>query len=229
VGVDWGLYDVARNDKGALQGRVSNLPDWPRWLLLALGVYAAALWLAGRGAAAWLAPLAALAAGCLAQQAQQLGLVSRGPLEWLWGIALLSLNSLVLIQAALLAGCSRGWRSRGRRWFDARAGIPLLIGGFAGAVVMLGLVVDARYRGFPWYALLFPAVFFLLRTPSIRSREGLLLAGVLAAGIPPQLWQEGLGNGQALAWALTCALLSAALLRGARRTPSAPAWLWSPS
>lgn len=229
VGGHWGLYDAERNDKGALRGPVSNLPDWPRWLLLALCVYAAALWLAGRGAVAWLAPLAALAAGCLAHQAQQLGLVSRGPLEWLWGIVLMGLNLLVLIQAALLAGCSGGWRSRGRRWFNARAGILLLISGFAGAVVMLGLVLDARYRGFPWHALLFPAVFFLLRTPPIPSREGLLLAGALAAGIAPQLWQEGLGNGQALAWALTCALLGAALLRGARRAHDGPAWLWSPS
>jgi hypothetical protein len=62
---------------------------------------------------------------------------------------------------------------------------------------------------------LFPAVVFLLHPRPVRHREGLLLAGVLTLGIPLQLWQEGLDNGQALAWALTCAALAMALARSA--------------
>ena len=207
VGGYWGFYDADRHDKGVLSGPVSNLPDWPLWLLLSLSLYGGAVLLAGPGARLWLPPLAALGAGCLAWQAQQLAVVSRSPAEWLWGAALMLLNLLVLAQAALLARGTNRWRGPGAAL--------LLASGFAGAVLMLGLVVDARYRGFPWYALVFPALFFLLHPRPVSPREGLLLAGVLALGIPLQLWQEGLANGQALAWALTCALLAAALARAA--------------
>lgn len=210
VGGYWGLFDADRADKGVLSGPVSNLPDWPVWLALALALYGAALLLAGPGTRLWLPPLAALGAGCVAFQAQQLAVISRSPAEWLWGSTLICLNLLVLAQAALSATARR----RTWPWLDA----PLLLAsGFAGAVLMLGLVLDARYRGFSWYALLFPAIFFLLHPRPIRPREGRLLAGVLALGIPLQLWQEGIVNGQAVAWALTCALLAVALMRAARR------------
>lgn len=207
----WGIYDADRGDKGVLSGPVSNLPDWPAWLLLSLALYACALLLAGRRAPLWLPPLAALGAGCMAHQLQQVDVVSRSPAEWLWAVALVMLNLLVLFHACLQArhaGALRLWR---------HAGHLLLACGFAGAVLMLGLVVDARYRGFPWPALLFPALFFLLRPQPVSRPEGRLLAGLLALGAPLLLWQEGLANRQALAWAFTCLLLSAALWRGLLR------------
>lgn len=210
VGGYWGIYDADRHDKGVLSGPVSNLPDWPTWLLLSLALYGGALLLAGADARRWLPPLAALGAGCLALQIQQLDVVSRSPTEWLWGAALALLNLLVLGHVALQ---SRGWR--GSRLLHKQAGSLLLATGFVSAVLMLGLVVDARYRGFPWYAVLFPAVVFLLHPRPVRHREGLLLTGVLTLAIPLQLWQEGLDNGQALAWALTCAALAMALARSA--------------
>lgn len=208
VGGYWGLYDTERNDKGALSGPVSNLPDWPIWLLVSLLIYGGALWLAGSRARLWLSPLAAVAAGCLAYQLQQLEVVSRTPAEWLWAIALVALNGLLLVHAARCA------RSMDNQTMERRAGYLLLAFGFAAAVLMLGLVVDARYRGFPWSALLFPALFFLMYPHPVRYREGVLLTGILLVGVPLQLWQEGLDNHQALAWAGTCLLLVAALGRG---------------
>lgn len=219
VGGYWGMYDADRQDKGVLSGPVSNLPDWPTWLLLSLVLYGAALLLAGRGARLWLPPLAALGAGCLAYQAQQVDVVSRSLAEWSWAVALLALNLLVLAQAALSSAPPRGWRQPWQARLQRLAAPLLLAGGFAGAVLMLGLVVDARYRGFPWPALLLPACFYLLRPPALARREGQLLAGMLALGIPLQLWQESLSNLQALAWALTCALLAMTLFQATRRNP----------
>ena len=71
----------------------------------------------------------------------------------------------------------------------------------SGAVLMLGLVFDPRYRSFPSAALLLPALFYLCRPVALARREAGLLAALIAAGIPLQLYQEGLRNQQALGWA----------------------------
>lgn len=69
VGGYWGLYDADRQDKGILEGPVSNLPYWPQWLLASAVLTVVMLMLAGRPAtptAAMLLPLlAAFGAGCL--------------------------------------------------------------------------------------------------------------------------------------------------------------------
>ena len=46
---------------------------------------------------------------------------------------------------------------------ERRAGWWLAAAGFAGAVMMLGLVFEPRYRSFPSAALLLPALVYLLR------------------------------------------------------------------
>lgn len=48
VGGYWGLYDADRQDKGILEGPVSNLQDWPQWLLASALLMAGMLLLAGR-------------------------------------------------------------------------------------------------------------------------------------------------------------------------------------
>ena len=85
--------------------------------------------------------------------------------------------------------------------------------------MMLALVVDARYRSFPSAALILPAVVYLCRPLGGYRREIALLALLIGAGIALQLYQETLSNLQAVGWAMTSALLVAALWRSLRLKP----------
>lgn len=221
VGGYWGLYDADRQDKHILVGPVSNLPHWPLWLAGAAALWLLALLAAGipgdRRAAVSLPILAALGASLTMAFAELALVTSRTLGEAAWAGALIVLNLLVLLHAALAAGSRRGWRGHAFAWIEARAGWLLLAAGFAGAVTMLALVFDARYRSFPSTALLLPGLVYTLRPAVAARRELSLLAALIAAGIAPQLLQEGLDNQQALAWAGTAALLVVALWRGIRR------------
>ncbi len=216
----WGLYDADRQDKAILAGAVSNLPHWRFWLLGGGLIFAAALVVAGtprsNRSALGIPLIAALGAACIGLWAELAWVTSLYLGEWLWAAALLVLNLVVLGHALLASGDRRGWRARLFAWLDARAGWWLLAAGFAGAAMMLALVVDARYRSFPSAALLLPALIYLCRPVAAPRREVILLALLIGAGIAPQLVQEGLGNRQAIGWALTSALLLAALWRSLR-------------
>lgn len=220
VGGYWGLFDADRQEKGILAGPVSNLPHWPWWLAASLLLGAGALLLGGRPAstrAALLMPLtAALGAACITGWAELAGITSRFVGEWLWAAALVLLNLIVLAHAVLALSASGGLRARLYAWLQVRAGWWLAGAGFAGAVLMLALVFDSRYRSFPSVALLLPALVYLCRPVSGPRREIALLAALIGAGIAPQLYQEGLHNQQAIGWALTSALLLAALWRSLR-------------
>ncbi|MOA12645.1 hypothetical protein D3C78_1326570 [compost metagenome] len=79
---------------------------------------------------------------------------------------------------------------------------------------------DPRYRSFPTFALLLPALSYL-RWPVRGPREELgLLAALIAIGLPAMLWQETLQNTQALGWGLTSLLLLVALWRCRRPAAS---------
>ena len=225
VGGYWGLYDADREDKGILAGPASNLPHWPWWLAGSATLWLLALAVGGfpnRGRDALLLPLlSALGAACILLWSEQALVTSRYAGEWLWAGLLLGLNLLVLAQATLAYGGREGWRARLLGWLDARSGWWLLAAGFAGAVLTLGLVFDARYRSFPSAALLLPALLFCLRPQPGPRRELSLLAALIAAGIAPQLYQEGLDNLQALGWAATSVVLVLALWRSLRMTHSA--------
>lgn len=216
----WGLYDADRQDKSILAGPVSNLPHWPLWLAASLAPFLLILVLGGRPLAtrsAVLLPLlAATGAACIGLWSELAWVTSRLPGEWLWAAALLGLNLLVASHAALALATRSGWRARLFAWLDAHAGWWLTAAGFAGAVMMLALVVDARYRSFPSAALLLPALVYLCRPVGGPRREIALLALLIGAGIAPQLYQETLENGQALGWALVSTLLVAALWRSLR-------------
>lgn len=223
VGGYWGLYDADREDKSILAGPVSNLPHWPMWLALSVGLFAATLVFAGRPhsprAALLLPLLAALGAACIGLFAELMLVTSRYAGEWLWAGALIMLNLLVLAHAALLLSQRRGWRMRPLRWLHSKGALWLALSGFAGAVMMLALVADARYRSFPSAALILPAVVYLCRPAGGYRREIALLALLIGAGIAPQLYQETLSNVQAVGWAITCTLLVAALWRSLRVRP----------
>jgi exo-beta-1,3-glucanase (GH17 family) len=216
----WGLYDADRQDKAILAGPVSNLPHWRFWLIGSALIFGAALVAAGAPhssrSALSIPLLAALGTACIGLWSELTWVTSLYLGEWLWALALLVLNLVVLGHALLALGDRRGWRNRLFAWLDARGGWWLLAAGFAGAAMTLALVVDARYRSFPSAALLLPALFYLYRPAAASRREVALLALLIGAGIAPQLIQEGLGNRQAIGWALTCALLLAALWRSLR-------------
>lgn len=220
VGGYWGLFSADREEKGVLAGPVSNLPDWPAWLGLSALILAAGLLFGGRPAssrAALLLPLgAALGGACIGLWGELAVVTSRSWDEWLWAACLIGLNLLVLLHFSLAMANRTGWRSSVFGWLEKRAGLWLAAAGFAGAVLMLGLVFDARYRSFPSAALLFPALVYACRPVVAPRREALLLALIIAVGIPAQLAQEGLGNLQALGWAAVSLVLFAALLRGIR-------------
>lgn len=220
VGGYWGLFDADRQDKGVLAGPVSNLPHWATWLALSGLIGLATLLLAGRPAsprAALLLPLlAALGAACTGLWGELARVTSRFAGEWLWAVALVGLNLLVLAHAALALSVRHGWRERLFAWLQARGGWWLAAAGFVGAVSMLALVFDARYRSFPSAALLLPALVYLCRPVRGPRREIALLAFIIGAGIAPQLYQETLDNLQAIGWALVSALLVAALWRSLR-------------
>ena len=226
VGGYWGLFDADRGDKSILAGPVSNLPHWPFWLAISAGIFFASLLLAGRpvsSRAALLQPLlAAIGAACMGLWSEQAWVTSRFAGEWLWAATLLGLNLLVLSHVILALAGKLGWRARLFVWLDQRGGWWLLAVGFSGAVMMLALVVDARYRSFPSAALLLPAVVYLCRPTRGPRREIAVLGLLIGAGIVPQLYQETLGNLQALGWALVSSLLAAALWRS-WRTQHCPA------
>jgi len=222
VGGYWGLFDADRQEKGVLAGPVSNLPLWPVWLAVSGGIALIALALAGRVTQprqALILPLLAVFGGCCIGTWGELARVtSRFTGEYLWALALVALNLLVLAHAALTLSARTGWRGRAFNWLDARAFWWLGAAGFAAAVMMLAMVFDPRYRSFPTATLWLPALFYLFRPVRVSPRETALLAFIVGAGIVPQLLREGLSNPQALGWALACALMTLALWRSVRNT-----------
>jgi hypothetical protein len=166
--------------------------------------------------------LAGLGAVCMALWLKQAMFDNRNVWEWAWTAALLLINALVVAFGCLEFNGGVGWRGKIAGALEQHAGTLLLVCGFVAAVMMLQLVFDARYRQFPAFLLLCPALVFLRWTPVTRNiRELRLLAWVLAVGIPLQLVQETLSNAQALGWAGAAALLTIALWRSSRTSLNA--------
>ena len=221
VGGYWGLFDADRQDKGILAGPVSNLPHWPVWLGLGVLVFLSTLVMGGRVRAprsALLLPALGALAGCsIVAWAELASVTSRYAGEWAWAGLLVGLNLMVMAHAALALGQKEGWRERLFNLLERHAGWWLAAAGFAGAVMMLGLVFEPRYRSFPSAALILPALVYLLRPVRGPRREFGLLALIIGAGIPLQLYREGLNNEQAWTWALVSVLMVIALWRSVRQ------------
>ncbi|WP_277962360.1 beta (1-6) glucans synthase [Pseudomonas sp. RIT-To-2] len=217
VGGYWGLFDADRQDKGVLQGPVTNVPFWPQWLGAGVVLWLATLAFAGRvdnrRSALLLPLLAAVGAGSLGAWGELVRINARFAEEWVWAVLLVGLNLVVLAHGALGLAARTGWRERLFAWLDRRGGWWLAGAGFAAAVMMLALVFDARYRSFPSAALVLPALVYLLRPVAVRKPEARFLAAIVAVGIPVQLAIEGLQNQQAWGWALVSVLMAGALLR----------------
>lgn len=220
VGGYWGLFDADRQDKQVLAGPVSNLPNWQLWLQISATIGVLVLVLSGmpkQFEAAVLVPLfALLGAVGIALWWKQAVNDNRDVWEWLWTCMLTLLNALVLARAVLASALTHSWRGRAFAWLERHASSILLSAGFIGAVLMLQLVFDPRYREFPSYVLLVPALCFLRWPAETPARESLLLLAVIALGIPLQLLQEKFTNAQALGWATVSLLLTLALWRSLR-------------
>lgn len=217
VGGYWGLFDADRQDKGILAGPVTNVPYWPLWLgaggIILLGTLALGGRVRSVRAAVALPLLGAVAACSIGTWAELTRVTARFNDEWVWAGLLIVLNLLVLAHAALALSSREGWRERAFNWLEKRAGLLVAIAGFAGAVMMLALVFDPRYRSFPSAALVLPALVYLVRPVTGPRREIALLAFFIGAGIAPQLYQEGLLNQQAWGWAVISVLMVVALWR----------------
>ncbi|QKZ03489.1 beta (1-6) glucans synthase [Pseudomonas eucalypticola] len=217
VGGYWGLFDADRQDKGVLQGPVTNVPFWPQWLGAGVVLWLATLVFAGRvdnRRSALLLPLvAAVGAGSLGAWGELVRINARFAEEWVWALLLVGLNLVVLAHGTLALAARGGWRERLFAWLERRADWWLAGAGFAAAVMMLALVFDARYRSFPSAALVLPALVYLLRPVAVRKPEARFVSAVVAVGIPVQLAIEGLQNQQAWGWALVSVLMAGALLR----------------
>lgn len=226
VGGYWGLFDADRQEKGVLTGPVSNLPYWPFWLAVSGVIGLLALFLAGRvtqSRSALIVPLLAVFGGaCIGTWGELARVTSRFTGEYLWAGALMVLNLLVLMHAALALSVRQGWRGRGFAWFESRAGWWLSAAGFAGAVMMLAMVFDPRYRSFATPTLWLPALFYLLRPVRVLRREATLLACIIGIGIVPQVIREGLSNPQALGWAAVSVVMTLALWRSVRISAASP-------
>jgi len=226
VGGYWGLFDADRIDKQSLAGPVSNLPHWQNYLALSIGVMLIFLLLTGlprNSKAAFMMPaLAGIGGVCMALWVKQAVFDNRDIWEWGWTAAVLLINALVIAFGCLELNTGTGWRRGMATTLERHAGNLLLVCGFVAAVMMLQLVFDARYRQFPAFLLLCPALVFLRWTPITRNvRELRLLALILAVGIPLQLVEETLRNVQALGWAGASALLTVALWRSSRTSLNA--------
>lgn len=221
VGGYWGLYDADRQDKGVLEGPVSNLPYWRQWYLAGAGLMVLTLLLAGQPAnqrAALALPLlAGVGAASLGLWGELMRTHARFAAEWAWAAGLAGLNLVVLAHGALALAARDGWRQRLFAWLEQRAGWWLLATGFAAAVSMLAMVFDARYRSFPTPALVLPALVYLLRPVAAPRAEVALLAFIVGAGIAPQLFIEGLTSQQAWGWAVVSGMMVAALWRSLRK------------
>jgi glucan 1,3-beta-glucosidase len=237
VGGYWGIMDGARRVKFPFKGPVEEDPAWRLHLALALALAAVPVLAAMRrrrlSASRWLVAAAgAQAAGTtLVEAALHVMATGRNLWEFVVGGASLGLTAATAwIVLDLVAGGNR-WRETAaapvRRvlgWLrrptaaDLDAGLALgLLQGlavFAAAVHVLGLVFDARYRGFPVAHYLVPAVGFLvlwLAGPAAgddgdRAEEA-WLAAILVPGALAVPFLEGLANEQALVFSAVAVVL----------------------
>ncbi|HEY4253486.1 MAG TPA: glycoside hydrolase [Roseomonas sp.] len=252
VGAAWGLWTADRREKFPLSGPVVENPDWPWYaglaLLLALALFGATR--AGFAGAGWREALLATALGnalayaaCggipyafdehlmlavvvnLAGQALLAALLMRRAAMILAGLpaepardgraATATMRDLLLLRWRGL----RGWRGFA---FDDLSFVFL----WTAAVLQVMLLVDPRYRDFPYPTFAVPMVAVLARA-LLRDlprgggrREELLAGGVLALAAIASGMLEHPSNLQALGWSL-CALVLAVppLLRMLRRQP----------
>ena len=221
MGGYWGLFDSAGTQKFPWTGPVEEIVDWQRGLYAALGfgLLFAAVGVKRRHGAFGTSVLAliGLATGAaLAAQWRYMLAWNRDLLEWgtTAGFTCLTLL-LILLAAERLAGRRNDalpsaaavladWRERGVKPKTDRVVVLLRLGLLFGAAIMMVLLVaDARYRGFPTPLYVIPVALWLInwlmgeRSPR-RAQEESLLGLLIGFGAIWVIVAERPLNGQAL-------------------------------
>lgn len=234
MGGNWGVFDSAGEPKFAATGPVAEDPDWYQGWLAALVAallfgLLARFWLASRLQLAFAIATGAVTGGLAMAAWRYLVVWNRNLLEWgVTGLFCLSGILMVLVVLRLcivqvaptreqparrVPSMASLWRMR-----EDRSGILNLLGMlrsfflFAGATMVLLLVFDARYRGFPSVLYLLP-VFALLLAQVAGFRmagdvEERLLAAVCLLGAIAFVLLEGFNNQEALRFAATLVLMA---------------------
>jgi exo-beta-1,3-glucanase (GH17 family)/uncharacterized membrane protein len=239
VGAAWGLWTADRAEKFPLAGPVVENPDWPAYaaaaLLLSLG-----LWLAlrrGFPAASWRLALLCIGLG------NALAFAWAGTVPYVFDrhlflAALVNLPAQALLAGLLLwrlarrdaglplppprdgAAATEAIRSalrlrpEWRRWRDTAFDDLSFVFLWAATVLQLLLLLDPRYRDFPFASFAVPLVAVAARAGwgdlprGGGGRAELLAGGVLAIAAIAGGLREHVTNLQAMGWTL-CALLLA--------------------
>ncbi len=223
MGGHWGIFDSAGNLKFDLAGAVAEDPHWQRglWAIAAGALAFLTLAFVAR-TRTWTGALIAGAAGgatggTLAAQWQYLFAWNRYAVEWVVTVFYTFAALLLAILIALtLARCTDRGPVRAPRLLAPLRALFL----FGAAVMALLLVSDPRYRGFPLALHAVPAVGLALYAGAYgnarASIEERVLAGWLTASAPYIIWNEGLQNLPALAWAAVAVLYAVPLFASAR-------------
>lgn len=250
VGAAWGLWTADRREKFPLSGPVVENPDWPWYaglaLLLTLALFGATR--AGFAGAGWREALLAGALGNALAYAACGGIPYAFDEHLKLAVAVnlvgqIMLAALLMRRAAMIlvgqppepprdgrAATAtmrdllllrwRGWRDWRRFAFDDLSFVFL----WTAAVLQVMLLVDPRYRDFPYPTFAVPLVAVATRA-LLRDlprggggREELMAGGVLAVAAIASAVLEHPRNLQAMGWSL-CALVLAVppLLRLLRR------------
>jgi exo-beta-1,3-glucanase (GH17 family) len=241
VGGHWGLFDdVTRRQKFAWGAPVSNHPNWPWQALggvaLAALVFAAAINARARNVGremttgVWLAvALNAAVAGVMAAWS-----IENVPVEsfdiggWMRNLSFVALSIATPIAGAAALARSMGppafARVIGPRPERVRDPLALTLGLLLMALTVLALQAalalsfDPRYRDFPFAPLTaavlpFALLTFVVRPVAVRGLAETIAAAALSLGAIFIVWNETLGNWQAMWLAAVLALLAFSLLR----------------
>lgn len=261
VGGHWGIFDSERRPKVTLTGPVSDDPFWRSYWQTGVilgGVLLAFALFRREGRAArypWLFAagfLAACAGSGIEAQSVYVENTARTTMDWIGaggGIALSALAAFLALD--VLLDRAQGVPLPQRAPTDAvlesvvKRRFPLSRGFLLGAVetlvltfglaAALALLTDGRYRDFPTFVYLVPAVSFtVLRisgcvTPTKGERAAYLMTMVLAIVAVGTVINETIRNTQALGWAATALVLSAPWLWDLVRTVQSRARAISPS
>jgi glucan 1,3-beta-glucosidase len=244
VGGHWGLFDSQHEPKVTLSGPVSDDPFWrPRWLTgtaIGLALLAIALFRRANVARpAWLFAngfLATCAGAGLEAHAVYMLETTQSAFDWAGAIAGFALSALAAALALdVLMDRAAGRGAPERAAADevleavARFRFPrsrrLLVGFVETAVLAFGLaaalalLTDGRYRDFPTFVYLVPAVSFVVlrlagcAVPPEGERPAYVMAVSLAVVAVATVVNESVRNTQALGWAAAALIL-------------ASPWLW---
>ena len=247
MGGYWGLFDQFGQPRVALSGVVVEDLRWWRGLAGALigAAFGAVL---GVALSAWfgtvrttglriardarlgaaLAPLTlagALLGAIIPVQVLALQQWDRTPWEWFTSLLLAIPGAALTVVAALQLTHAFRLPPRAALWVERAGALLRLAVLFCAASVALILLVDARYRPFPWWWFAAPAASLLVwRAGGLAWNrpcpEEWLLAGILAACAMAVAIIEGWRNAQALAFCSLLIVLAGSIVLGFRAIAS---------